>query len=189
MAVYTVQMQFPFDSALPKDVVQITPHFFGDNPQALVTALANNLKATTYVATHPFTIKAYDASAKPPSYPLAVATQTGTPQNSGIPREVALCLSYYTTYNRPRYRGRLFLPPTWFTAVANVRPSGAIQSAVIQFATDVLTKALPAQHNWCVWSDVEGKNMGQVTDVWCDDEWDTIRSRGLKATNRVTGKV
>ena len=188
MSVFRVQMAFPFDTALPADVVTINPHYNGSDAQALANALAANLKATTYVALHPFTIKVYDAKQKPPSYPLATATQSGTPPNSGIPREVAVCLSYYAVYNRPRFRGRLFLPPTWFTAVANVRPSGTLQQAVVDFSTDVLTKALPGGTFWTVYSPTQGTD-AQVTDVWCDDEWDTVRSRGLKATNRITKKV
>jgi hypothetical protein len=27
-----------------------------------------------------------------------------------------------------------------------------------------------------------------VTDWWVDNEWDTVRSRGLKADSRITGK-
>jgi hypothetical protein len=186
MATYRVSMQFPFDSTLPKDVISINPHYNATDPQALVNALAANLKNTTYVSTHPFTLKAYDAAKAPPSYPLAIASQSGTAPNSGVPREVAICLSYYSTYNRPRFRGRLFLPPTWFSAVANVRPTGAIISAALAFATDVLTKSLPSQTNWVVWSDVEKKSQGGVSDCWVDDEWDTIRSRGLSPTTRQT---
>lgn len=186
MATYRVSMQFPMDSALPKDVISINPHFNGSDPQALATALANNLKNVTYVGPHPFTIKVYDAATPPPSYPLATATQTGTPPGSGVPREVALCLSYYSTYNRPRFRGRLYLPVTWFSAVANVRPSAPVINAALGFATDVLTKSLPSQTNWVVYSPTEKKSQGGVTDCWVDDEWDTVRSRGLAPTSRTT---
>jgi hypothetical protein len=178
-------MSFPFDGSLPRDAVQINPHYFGDDPQALVNALSTNFAATTFGALKPHTFKAYDALKPPPSYPLATKTVTGTPPNSGIPREVAICLSYYTTYNRPRYRGRLYLIPTWFTSVANVRPSGAIQQAALDFAHEVLTKSLPANTDMVVFSKVEGKAMGGVSDFWVDDEWDTVRSRGLRGTTRL----
>jgi hypothetical protein len=182
-------MAFPYDSALPKDVVSINPHYNGSDPQQLANALKTNLQGYTPVGPHPFTIKVYDALAPPPSYPLATATQEGTAPSSQCPREIALCLSYFSTYNRPRFRGRLYLPVSWFTSVVNVRPSGAVITGALDFAPSVLTKALPSQTNWVVWSAVEKKSQGGVSDVWVDDEWDTIRSRGLSPTTRQTAKV
>jgi hypothetical protein len=38
-----------------------------------------------------------------------------------------------------------------------------------------------------VWSRKKA-SAAQVTDWWVDNEWDTIRSRGLKADSRVSGK-
>lgn len=188
MATYRVQMQFPMDGTLPRDVISVNPHFNGSDPQALAAALKTNLLAWTNTASAPFTLKVYDATKAPPSYPLAIASSEGTPRNSNGPREVALCLSYYSTYNRPRYRGRLFLPASWFTSVFQVRPAQATMTDVLTFATAVLKPGMPAATNWVVWSNTEGKAQGGVTDIWVDDEWDTIRSRGLKGTSRVTAK-
>jgi hypothetical protein len=187
MATYKAVMQFPYDSALPADVISITPHFNGSDPQALANALKANLIAYTPTAIHPFTVKIYDAAAPPPSYPLATAGQTGTTPTSSCPREVAICLSYYTTYNRPRYRGRLYLPASWFTSAPQARPTTAICQAVLTFAHSVLGTAMPAATNWVVWSPTEGKSQGGVNNIWCDDEWDTVRSRGTKSTTRQTG--
>src|SRR3954454_23607146 len=142
MAVYRVQLQFPYDSALPRDVVSINPHYNGSDPAAIASALKANLLAYTPTADKPWTIKVYDAKKPPPSFPLATQQNNATTPNSGIPREVAVCLSYYAVYNRPRFRGRLYLPTSWFTSVVNVRPSGAVQTAVLGFATAVLTKSL-----------------------------------------------
>lgn len=189
MPIYRVNMAFQYDGALPKDAISINPHFNASDPAALLAALKANLIAYNPVTANPFVLKAYVAGADPPNYPVATASQTGTPASSGMPREVALCLSYFTTYNRPRYRGRLYLPAWWFTAVLNTRPSGAIMSAALDFAPKVLTKSLPAQANWVMWSHRDKKSQGGVTDLWCDDEWDTIRSRGLSSTTRTTAKV
>jgi hypothetical protein len=183
-----VAMNFPADSALPRDQISIHPHFFGTDAQALLDALKTNLLAWGPVASAPFTLKAYDAQKPVPSYPIAVATQTGTAPTSSHPRETALCLSYFSVYNRPRYRGRLYLPSTWLTATPPVRPTTASMNNVLAFATSVLTKQLPASHNWVVYSKRNNASYG-VTDIWCDDEWDTVRSRGLRSTTRVTGKV
>lgn len=182
-----VQMGFPFDSALPRDVVTINPHYNTANPQPLLDHLKSALTAYIGTAGHSFTLKAYDARAKPPSYPVATASYEGTIPNSGAPREVALCLSYYAQYNRPTYRGRLYLPVTWFAPQPNVRPSTSVQQAVIDFMP-VLAHSLPQGDFWTLWSPRRQLD-AQVTDVWCDDEWDTVRSRGLRGTNRLTAKV
>lgn len=188
MAVYRASLSFAMDGTLPKDHLTINPHYSGSDPEALAQALALNLTAYNATATLPYTIKIYDATKAPPSYPLATRTQVGTPTASAIPREVAICLSYYAGVNRPRFRGRLYLPGTWFTAAPNVRPSGAIITAALGFA-NVLKNGLPAQHNWVLFSKVENKSQGTVTDVWVDDEWDTVRSRGLSPTTRQTAKA
>lgn len=187
MAVFRVQMKFPYDGALPRDEIVINPHYNGSDPQQLADALKANLIAYNPITTKPFTIKVYDAKKPPPSYPLATASQTGTAAGSDGPREVAICLSYYAQFNRPRFRGRLYLPASWFTAVLNVRPTGAVMTGVLGFASSVLTRTLPAGTFWTVYSPTAGTD-AQVTDIWCDDEWDTVRSRGLKGTTRQTAK-
>jgi hypothetical protein len=182
-------MAFPFDSALPKDLVTVNPHFNASDPSPLLAALKANLIAWTPVSTHPFTLKAYDAATPPPSYPLATESQLGVAAPSAGPRELALCLSYFTTYNRPRFRGRLFLPYTWLGGQPGMRPTTTQMDNALGFAPAVLTKNLPAQANWVVWSTVEKKSKGGVSDIWVDDEWDTMRSRGLEPTTRVTAKA
>lgn len=185
MATFRVSLAFPFDTALPKDVITINPHFSGQDAQALANALHANLIAANPTAGKPFTVKVYDAATPPPSYPLATVSEPGTPPGSSMPREVALCCSYYTTYNRPRYRGRLYLPVSWFTAVVNLRPSQAIMDAALAFIKTVFGTGMPASTNWVVYSQVEKKAQGGVNKLWIDDEWDTVRSRGLTATQRV----
>lgn len=187
MAIYRVQISFPSDSAFPRDEQSINPHFFGDNAQGLANALKANLIAFPAIATKPFKIKVYDAQKAPPNYPLATAEQTGTPPSTGVPRELCLCLSYYSTFNRPSYRGRLYMPYTFIGGAAGTRPTQAQRDAVVAAATIFKTN-LPAQHNWVVYSKKLGQSNG-VTDYWCDDEWDIQRSRGMRSTARSTGKV
>jgi len=189
MSVYRVTMQFPMDSALPRDIVTINPHFFGDNADALVNALKANLLAWPGTATASFTLKAYDAAALPPSYPLATAEQVGVMPANDRPREIALCLSYYTGFNRPRYRGRLYLPTRWITGNCGLRPSATQRDEAITFAKQVLSSNLPASHNWVLWSSTLRKSQGGVSNVWVDDEWDTIRSRGLRSTARTVATI
>jgi len=56
------------------------------------------------------------------------------------------------------------------------------------FAKDVLTKQLPASHNWVVFSRRNNASYG-VSNIWADDEWDTVRTRGLRGTARSVGVV
>jgi len=184
MATYRVQIGFQLDSALPKDLVTINPHYNGDNPQALGDALKVNLLAFGPVSTTvPFTIKVYDALKAPPSYPL-YTTSNGTGFYPTVrPREVALCLSYYSTYNRKSYRGRLFIPGGFITGTQDVRPTSGQMASALSWK-NVIGKGLPSAHNWVVWSPKLQQSNG-VSHVWVDDEWDTVRSRGLKGTTRI----
>lgn len=187
MAIYRVQISFPADSALPRDEMSINPHFFGDNAQGLADALKANLIAFPKIATAPFKIKVYDAQKAPPNYPLATAEQTGAAPATGVPRELSLCLSYYSTWNRPSYRGRLYLPFIFIGGAVGTRPTLAQRDAGVAAATIFKTN-LPAQHNWVVYSKKLGQSNG-VTNYWCDDEWDIQRSRGMKPTARSVGVV
>lgn len=187
MATYRVSIGFPADSALPRDEMHITPHFNGDNADALAQALKANLTGYPATSLRPFKIKVYDALKAPPSYPLAVAEQVGTPPNTTVPREIALCLSYYSTWNRPRYRGRLFLPAFLVGGAPGLRPTVAQRDEALAFK-QVLSQGLPSGHNWVVYSKRNGASYG-VSNVWVDDEWDTVRSRGLRGTARSVGTV
>jgi hypothetical protein len=185
MAIYRVQISFPVDGVLPADAMAITPHYFGDDAQALANVLKSNLSAFVPVgATKPFKIRVYDAQKPPPSYPLATAEQAGTPPTSGIPRELALCLSYYSQFNRPRLRGRLYIPQVLIGGTLGSRPSTTQIASALSWK-DPLTQSLPGSHNLVVYSRVDDKANG-VNNFWVDDEWDIVRSRGRKPTTRQT---
>lgn len=146
-------------------------------------SLKANLTASSAVgATKPFTIRVYDAKKAPPSYPLATATQAGTPPTSAAPRELALCLSYYSTWNRPRYRGRVYIPFVFIGGSTPARPTGAQITSALGWK-DILTGGLPAAHNMVVYSRLNQEAYG-ITNFWVDDEWDVMRSRGRKPTTR-----
>lgn len=187
MAVYRAQISFPCDSALPRDEMSITPHYTGDNPSAIANWLKANLQAHSAVGIKPFKVKVYDAMAAPPSYPLAVAEQTGTPIATGAPREVSLCLSYYSTYNRPSWRGRLYLPFFMLGGSAGLRPSLAQRDAALAFHT-ALHDNRPTGTAWVVFSR-KHRETHSITNLWVDDEWDVQRSRGMKGTVRSVATI
>lgn len=184
MATYRAQISFPVDGVLPADAMSINPHYGGDDAQALADKLKSNLIAHVPVGAKAFTVRVYDAEKAAPSYPLATAAQTGSPGTSSVPRELALCLSYYSTWNRPRYRGRVYIPTAFIAGAVATRPTGAQMSAALLWK-DVLTLGMPAGTRLVVWSRVDRKAYG-VDNFWVDDEWDIVRSRGRKQTTRQT---
>lgn len=189
MSVFRLSLSMPYDTALPRDVITLNPHFNGDDPQALANAVKANCIANNHIADKPFTIKVYDAQKVPPSFPLATASQVGTVPSTIAPRDMALCVSYYTTYNRPRFRGRLYTPASWYGVGPAPRPSTTIMQAAIDAVKALFASNLPSQTTWVVYSPTERKSQGTVTDLWCDNEWDTMRKRGLAPDNRITAKA
>jgi hypothetical protein len=185
MAHYRVSIGFQKDSEFPRDAITINPHYNGDDAQGLADRLKANLLAHGNVGpTTPFTVKVYDTTKPPPNYPLATAVNITPATPSTAPREVALCLSYYATWNRPSFRGRLFIPHFIVGGALGLRPSDAQLAAVLAFK-QVLNSGLPQGTIWEVWSPKLNQGSG-VSHVWCDDEWDTVRSRGLRGTKRFT---
>lgn len=190
MAIYRAQIGFVMDSVLPRDIILITPHYTGSDPQALADGLSTNLQANVNVgAAQKFTVNVYNAQGPPPHHPLGTATHGATTGSTAGPREVALCLSYYATKNQPRLRGRLYLPNGLISGASTIvaRPTTAQRSAAMSFGP-TLFKTLPAGVAPVVYSK-KNDSSAPITDYWVDDEWDIVRSRGNRATTRSTGTV
>jgi hypothetical protein len=192
MAVYRLQCAWQIDTAFPRDALVITPHF--NNTGGILTdsdtdALCEDL-ATALVAwdnkNTQLTVKAYDAQGTPPVAPVGMAVRnSGVIANSFTPREVALCLSFYSEQNVPRKRGRVFVPASVFAASLNVRADITARTKVGELAT-IFADLGGADIDWSVYSRVDD-TARKVTNWWVDDEWDTIRSRGLRASERLSG--
>ena len=188
MALYKAQISFPFNSEFPRDRVSINPHFAGDNAGGLADALVQNLiNVPAITAARPFTVKIYDALKAPPSYPLATRVNGTGQWDTDDPGEVALCLSYYAGFNRPSTRGRLYLPAAMLTGALGLRPTAAQITQALTFR-NVFVDNLPPGHRWNTYSPTTGGSE-PVTNVWVDDEWDTVRSRGQRSTTRQTAVV
>jgi len=102
------------------------------------------------------------------------------------PREVALCLSFYAERNLPRQRGRIYCGP-FLTSQLNERPPQTATEAVAGLAVD-LGNLGGVNVDWCVYSPTD-QLYRKVTHYWVDNEWDSVRSRGLKGDARTTGTV
>lgn len=191
MPIWRMNVEIAADSTLPRDALTITPHFndgaIGSNPQNLCddlcTAIAGYVNNTRQIE-----VTAYDAQGTPPVNPAGYAiANTGAAPPSTVPREVAVCLSYFSEFNRPRLRGRLYLPVGAIASASEmvVRPGLTLRQKVGQLAP-ILQDLGGLDVDWVVYSRVDDVARA-VTDWWVDDEWDTIRSRGLRPTTRLTG--
>jgi hypothetical protein len=106
------------------------------------------------------------------------------------PREVALCLSYFAERNLPRNRGRIYVGP-WTNGQMTERPAastGTDPLTVLSNLRTLLANIGGIDVEWCVYSPTTpgpiSDQFKKVTGGWQDNEWDTQRSRGLRATNR-----
>lgn len=134
--------------------------------------------------------RVYDRTSPPPNFPVAdKVVNAGVAPVSQVPREIAVCLSFYADRNVPRQRGRIYLPwcaKSGVTATP-LRPDAATRTAALGIA-DGLAALGGVDIDWQVWSETEGVGR-KVTNAWVDDEWDTQRRRGLRPTTRAAKAV
>lgn len=190
MTVLRMQVSVWQDSLAPRDAINITPHFEMtgalQDADALCESLADAI-AGYYAGEGQIRVRSYDAEGTPPVYPNGEAIRNlGLAPASTVNREVAICLSYYAGQNRPRQRGRLYIPCSLIgQAPSSPRPSAAAISSVAALVP-ILAGLGGVDVDWVVWSRVD-QEARKVTNWWVDDTWDTQRRRGLAATTRTTG--
>jgi len=198
MALALFQVAVGADTGLPRDRIVNTLSFnvgLGLDPTAgvdwqdLCHDLADVYKNHWHTSPIETTVTAYNHEGSAPHYPLGTWTNdVGNHQPSASPREVALCLSFYADHNTPRHRGRIYLCP----ATAHATQLGTIPTeTLMQKALDMATEFKNlggANVDWQVWSktDNTGRN---VQEAYVDNEWDTVRSRGFRATTRFTAHI
>lgn len=194
MANYRVQVANYATGALPADRFINTLYFTHDaDPSAAVwdalfTALNTALDNPAILAHKNKTFTAYNmADVKP--RPI-VRTKTFTAADAGVqgPGEVALCLSYYSGRNLPRTRGRIYLGPLQGSITNTVAPSSSPREAIMTMAQAFKDAATAGNFTWVLHS-IKDNDYLPITDVWCDNAWDTQRRRGAKATSRLTAHL
>jgi len=189
MPIWRLQCTWQLDTVAPRDKVMITPHFNDigatTDPQNLCDDMLAGLQTITQ-HTGEVQVKAYDAQGSVPVYPQGDAIiNKGVTQDSLFPRELALCLSFYGERNVKRQRGRLFVPLDFCTpGQPGLRPTMPVNK--LGLLSDLLQGLGGADVDWCVYSRFLDQAFS-VTDWWYDNEWDIMRSRGMKGTARVTG--
>lgn len=164
--------------------------FFGVSTGASLIVDAVNLWGNTLQigpGIDRITGKAYDMSDPEPREPIDEYTMSFAASSAaGAPREVALCLSYYADRNTPKRRGRMYVGP-FRASDMGLRPPTALRTTLGTLAAGISGLG-GINVQWVQHSPTTGE-FHNVTDWWVDDEWDTMRSRGLKATTRNVGTV
>lgn len=190
---YRAQVAIWTDSVAPRDACVVNPCFH-DLGTSDADGLAQDIldEFQTVGPAGQIEVKLYDVTTPPPNPPLARKIEAvGTSPQAACPREVALCLSFYADSNVPRRRGRLFIPIHWIkagtTAALGVRPSTGDRTTIGGIA-DKLANIGGVDVDWVVWSE-RSQQHHSVTNWYVDDEWDTVRSRGLRPTTRTIGTV
>lgn len=194
MALWSAQVLCGADSGLARDYFVNTVHFNGVGTflanETDVQSIANDLvtawKAFPNVGTfREVRAKVYNLDdAQPRPLRAEAVANAGAFPASTHPREVALCLSYYADRNLKRHRGRLYIPLELLGAGAGVRPT-AQQMTDCKALYTRLVNLGGTDLEWSVFSRMDNVHR-QVQHGWVDDEWDVIRSRGLRATTRQT---
>lgn len=189
MPIWRLQVAWQLDTAFPRDQIVITPHFndqgVGTDPDGLCEALDNAL-FPWFSSTGQVTVKAYDAQGTPPVIPQGSAIRNaGATMNTDTPRELACCLSFFSGSNVPRKRGRLYIPSVVLSGALQGEPSPLQQQKVAQLVP-IFTNLGGSDVDWCIYSRVNDQAY-PVSNWYVDNEWDVIRSRGLRPTSRLTG--
>lgn len=100
------------------------------------------------------------------------------------PREVALCLSYHGERNIARQRGRIYIGPWNNDSVVERPTANSIES--LGLIAQGLANVGGVNVDWVVKSQfpLPDGSTHSIKGAWVDNEWDTIRSRGLRGTAR-----
>lgn len=188
MPLYRFQLAFAGDTQLERDQVVNTVHLndagVGTDPESLATDLLAAFRANWYGPVRYGKCTGYEVG-PPPQFPVAfVESNVGNAPQSGCPREVALCLSYYSERNLPRQRGRIFLCAGMNGTIGTpaVRPDESERLLALNLG-QAIADVGGADVDWVVYSPTDGEARS-ISHAWVDDEWDTIRSRGLDSTDR-----
>lgn len=141
----------------------------------------------TLYYTNGISVKVYDrADAKPrPEKAFSNYTPGSWMTTVPMPRQIALCCSFYAGRNLKRSRGRVYLPVNGNWSTGDI-PSATTMNNALQFGVQLnaLIQALTPSWFITVHSDVD--NMDYVVDhFWVNDVYDTQRRRDRKETTRV----
>jgi len=137
------------------------------------------------------TVKAYNMADPKPRPARGVTTYVaGFPTSGTIdPRQIALCLSYYSGRNLPRQRGRIYVGPfdDGWTGGEKERPGASQMNSILDLGARLYNTGTALSPGWThiVFSTHTPTTPLAVTDYWVNDVWDVHRSRSPKESTRV----
>lgn len=188
MPLYRLQVAVASDTPFPRDRIVNSLHFQDNgalsNPENLCQDLLDAYQAGWLsVQAREIRVSAYEVPGTGP--PVATKVENlGLAPAISMAREQAICLSYFAGENRPRRRGRIYLCVGLRASFTTVRPSTTLMNDALAMGPRFAGLG-GADVDWVLYSPTESAHF-KVTNTWVDDEWDTIRSRGLAPTTRVT---
>lgn len=166
--------------------------FYNTSHHASTNPLCSWLSAWIDRSANKAMIKLYDMGAAHPRQPHIYFFTLGaaSPSDTGLPPEVALCGSYKAaTLVGPSGRGRIYLGPLHANAVTqdqpHVHPATNLINGLaysINFLYSLPGTGADASR-WSVYSR-KLNELHPVTAGWVDNEFDTQRRRGHRATVR-----
>lgn len=183
------------------------------NGPGLMTRLATfyqeSSSSLSSVLTGQGTITLYDWTAPTPRVPRLQSTFTFVPQTTALPSEVALCISFrgekVAGANAARRRGRIYFGPLASSASINptptnpasdVRPVDDLVKVILgNFRTMALggsgafRLAVFSPTTWALGTGSADDAWNDVTHIWADNAFDTVRSRGAEATKRFQASI
>jgi hypothetical protein len=198
--VYKFTTSLPVSDTLPRNRITNTIHLEhvtgGINDDALESMCADLV--AVYRDKYPgsvgeITTKAYDTDAKP-NYPRAVVTEhAGNPWGCNTNHELALVLSFAGPNRGDKSgRGRIFTMPQLLggpqSPTIGERPTGPIMDWALSFYSTP-NSSFPdlggVDWKFGIWSPTY-KRFTQAQQAWVNDDWDVMRSRGLRESTRRT---
>lgn len=201
MANYRHIVRLPYTSGVAEDASVNVWHSISDDDveaagfaDLLVTfyqAIDTHFSALLSVAANACTVTTYDLADPTPRVPIDVQSFTIVTGALQLPPEVALCLSFQgiriSGLPQARRRGRVYLGPLADNAQdTGGRPTGTVISAVVAAADALLGGSVQGTSGiWAVYSPTNDQTV-PVNNGWVDNEFDTIRDRGRRATARTT---
>ena len=203
MATHRYQVALQHTSLLPRDQAINVMYFdtggvnligAGSPEEAcngIAAAYESKLKTMVNGAYSGIVIKVYNLTAPgvPAGAPRLVKTYGFGPVSIDGPCEIALCLSYSAdddAAGTKRRRGRLYIP--WKGNDNRMRPTVAHVAAVLDFGEELAKIGTADGITWKMYSPTNNTTH-TIESISCDNEWDTQRRRGLRATTRVRRDV
>lgn len=214
MASVRVMAVFQGDSTLPEDRFVNTFHFHdlttgystvaGDLRQAVIDFYENITVGGNALYQHmsayverEWNAVSYDLTAATPRVPTATPSTMGAAVGSGLPEEMAVCLTLEGAPPvTPRRRGRLYFGPlannsSTLEGGTTDDPShpantsaGMVVSNLAASAQQLKAASALVGCPWSIRSSVPSENFVEIVGGWIDNAWDVQRRRGPKPTAR-----